>query len=231
MEDSYMNIKLIITFIIILFFSLISSIVFLLWFFKKKKPLKRERINVNSQDAKKPGNKLEIWRFFVFFWPLACITLAGIIIYQSAHEMEKRLIGDAAFTIIPLIFFAIGMAMRHRLLKERRYATVLTTAVVTSVGRTIYSQERHFFPEYEFHAGGKTYNVKSTSGYNVCFLKEGREVDLYYAPENPKVFYVPAIQKHDNRMSMILCITGVLFPLAGFFAPNIRTLCYLLRIY
>lgn len=57
---------------------------------------------------------------------------------------------------------------------------------------------------------------------------EGREVDLYYAPEDPKIFYVPAMQKHVKRWAALLCGVGILWPLPGLVAPQIRALfCFL----
>ena len=73
------------------------------------------------------------------------------------------------------------------------------------------------------------YRVKSPGGYSVCYLGEGREVDLYYAPENPKVFYVPAMQKHEKRWAGLLCGVGILWPLIGLLAPQIRALLWFLE--
>lgn len=214
--------------IIIILFSFISAAFVLRWFFKKKKPIKRETVEESIRDVIEPDYALKRWRFFAFFWPLLCVVFAGIIIYQSivyqsVHGMEERIF-DAAFTIIPLVMFAIGMSMYRRLLKERRYAVILTTATVVSTGRSLYAGKRHFFPEYEFQVGEKIYKVKSPSGYSVCYVKEGRQVDLYYAPENPKVFYVPIMQKHDKRWATLLCGIGILYPIIGLFAPWLRML-------
>ena len=169
------------------------------------------------------------WRFCAVFWPLLCIGFAGIILYQSIQGMEERFAGDAAFTVIPLIIFAIGMKMRHRLIKERRNATVRTTAAVVSTGRRAHSGEINYFPEFEFWAGEKAYQVKYACGYSYCVVEEGQKVDLYYDPQNPNTFYVPLMQKHDKRWAAILCGVGVLWPLFGLFAPQIRALVALLE--
>ena len=120
------------------------------------------------------------------------------------------------------------MSMRGRLLKERRYAVILTKAAVVSSGRRMRSGKWYFFPEYGFQAGDNMYRVKSPGGYSVCYAGEGREVDLYYAPEDPKIFYVPAMQKHVKRWAALLCGVGILWPLPGLVAPQIRALfCFL----
>lgn len=171
---------------------------------------------------------LKRWHFLAVAWPALCMVFLGIIIFQSVRGTEGRVATDAAFTVIPLIFFGIGMAMRYRLLKERRFATALTTATVVSAGRRTHAEKRHYFPEYEFQVGQETYHVISPSGYSSCFVGEGRQVDLYYAPDNPRMFYVPLMQKHDNRWSKLLCGAGILWPLAGFFAPQIRAVLWFL---
>lgn len=59
-------------------------------------------------------------------------------------------------------------------------------------------------------------------------VSEGEQVELYYARQNTYVFYVPAMLKHDRRVSGLLCGIGILFPLIGVFAPLIRPLFYFL---
>lgn len=178
----------------------------------------------SSYKNKKSDPALKRWCFFIIFWFVFCFFLAGVTLYQSIDGMEERFVGDAAFLVIPLIFFTIGMLMYRRLLKERSFATDLTTATVISKGRNIHTGRRCFFPEYEFQVGEETYQVKSPSGYSVCFVEEGKSVDLYYDPENPAMFYVPIMQKHDKRWAMLLCVVGIVYPLIGFFAPQIRQL-------
>ncbi len=170
--------------------------------------------------------RLKRWYFFVIFWPLVCFVFAGIIISQPGRGTDER-IADVGFTIIPLIFFAIGMRMRWRLLKERLHATVLTKAVVVTVDRKLgigEGNKRSYFPQYEFQAGEKQYRVKSPTGYGRSYVKTGQQIDLYYAPENPNLFYVPIMQKHDKRWAFILCGVGVAYPLIGLLAPQMRAL-------
>lgn len=171
----------------------------------------------------KANDKLKTWRFFAILWPFMCVLFIGIIICAPGRNMEER-ICDTFFALIPLIFFAIGMSMRRRLLKERRYATALTKAFVVSEGLRIQPGKRNFFPEFEFRAGESTYRVQYTAGYSFHIVSTGEEVDLYYNPQNPRIFYVPAVQKHDNRLSLLLCGVGVVWPLLGLFAPLYRPL-------
>lgn len=43
---------------------------------------------------------------------------------------------------------------------------------------------------------------------------------LYYAPDNPNVFYVPIMQRHDKRWAMLLCGVGIVYPLVGLYAEK-----------
>lgn len=163
------------------------------------------------------------WRFLAVFWPLLCMVFMGIILFDPDRKIDER-IADVIFTLIPLVFFAIGMSIRRSLLKERRYATVLTTATVVSEGLRIRPGKRSFFPEFEFRAGGNLYHVKAAKGSGVSCVTKGKQEELYYAPENPGVFYVPKLQKHERRVSALLCGIGILWPVIGLFAPQIRML-------
>lgn len=166
----------------------------------------------------KRDSALKTWRMFAILWPILCMIFVGIILYQALQGTEERIF-DIGFAFIPLVFFAIGMRIRYRLLKERIHATVLTRATVVSQGKRTRVGERMFFPEYEFQVGEISYHVTARLGYSVCLVSEGRQVELYYAPENPRIFYVPLMQRHDNRVSLLLCGVGVLWPLFGLFAP------------
>ncbi len=182
-----------------------------------------------STGRRDSGCELKRWRRLAVFWPLLCVVFAVVILYQAVvyHTvpgMEERA-ADAAFTLIPLVFFAIGMRIRRRMLKERESAVMPTCARVISEGMTVRTgHKRYYYPEYEFRVGEKTYRVRSRSGYGTCPVTVGKEVELYYAPENPEIFYVPYVQRHDRKLSALFCGIGILFPLIGFFAPAIRML-------
>lgn len=160
---------------------------------------------------------IKIWRFFVIFWPLLCLILAGIMVCYPGLSAEERLVG-AGFAVVPLIFFAIGMCMFHRLLKERSYATICTKATVISVKSSLATaggNRRSYFPIYEFQIGKKKYQVKYPTGYSSNCVSKGQQVDLYYNPKDPKLFYVPIVQKRDKRWAALLCVVGIVYPLAG----------------
>lgn len=170
---------------------------------------------------------LKRWKAFVVCWPILCVVFAGIVVCGPGRRGEER-IADTVFTLLPLLFFAIGMRLRRRVLRERAFATAATMADVVANGAQVHPGNTHFFPEYEFQAGGQTFHVKSPSGYNTCRVRVGSQVKLYYAPENPGFFYVPAMQKSDNRWALLLCGVGVVFPLMGLLAPQMRMLVELL---
>lgn len=165
---------------------------------------------------------LKRWRFFAVFWPLLCLAFAGIIVCQTSRQPEERL-ADVALTIIPLIFFAIGMTIRRRLLQERGNATVLTTATVVSQGRRMRTGKNTvFYPEFEFQVDGVTRRVKSRGGSGLHRVTEGLQVELYYDPQNPDLFYVPILRWIDRLRSALLCGIGVAFPLLALCAPLLR---------
>lgn len=155
------------------------------------------------------------WRFFAILWPLLCFAFAGIILCCPGLETENRIAGTA-FAIVPLIPFSVGMGMFHRLLKERSHATASTTATVISVESKIASSGgRIYFPIYEFHIGEKSYQVKYPTGYSTGNISKGQQVDLYYNPKDPLLFYVPAVRKRDKRWATLLCGLGIVYPLIG----------------
>lgn len=113
------------------------------------------------------------WHFFVIFWPLLCFVFMGIIIGQSDRTVDER-IADVGFTVISLIFFAMGMSIRRRLLKEQRTAVALTTAVVVSGGRQKRTgRNPEYYPEFEFQANGVNYRVRSHGGSGSRLVKGG----------------------------------------------------------
>lgn len=61
---------------------------------------------------------MKTWRFLAIFWPILCVIFAVFMGFQSGRTLDSRISG-IGFCTIPLIFFAIGMSVRHRLLKER----------------------------------------------------------------------------------------------------------------
>ncbi len=165
------------------------------------------------------------WRFFMIFWPLLCFIFAGIVIFYPGMEAENRMVG-AAFAIIPLIFFMIGMCMIRRLLKERKYATTSTIATVVSIESKLSASKnsrRVYFPIYEFQIGEESYHVKSPSGYSSSCVSKGQQVDLYYNPQDPLLFYVPIIQKRDKRWAVLLCGVGVAYPIIGLVSQILST--------
>lgn len=167
---------------------------------------------------------MKTWRFFAIFWSILCFIFAGIILCQSGRTVDER-IADAGFTILPLVFFAFGMSMRRRLLKERAGADTLTTATVVSEGMKIRTgHKRSFHPEYEFRVNEKTCKVRSQGGSGICVVSKGKQVDLYYNSKNPNVFYVPIMQRHERRLSAFYCGIGIALPLIGLFAPQLRAL-------
>lgn len=65
------------------------------------------------------------WRFWVIFWPLCCLTLTGVMLYQWSAGMAYRDPVHAVFPIFSLLFFFIGMGMKKNSAKHREAATRL----------------------------------------------------------------------------------------------------------
>ena len=164
------------------------------------------------------------WRLLAFGWPAACLGLAAFILLSPSGRTGEQRLADAMLCTIPLVFFFVGMRTRLRLLKEMRYAVRRTKAVVMDTGRRTRGGKRFFYPEFQFQAGERTYHVVSSVGYGFAAAGKGTQVELYYAPENPELFYGPALQRRDRRLSALLCGIGVAFPLAGLWAPLLRGL-------
>lgn len=193
--------------------SLVGSVAVLRWYLRKKRPVKRSG-----------GGAPRGWKTMAVAWPVLCAGFVGIIFGQAARGVEGRLALDAFFVGMPLIFFGIGMKMRRRLLEERRDATVPVTAVVVSEGRRVHAGRSNYFPEYEFQAEGRSCHVVSRGSCSAGCVREGEQVELFYAPEHPEVFYVPAVQRHQGRWAGLLCGVGIAFPLVGLLAPVLRVL-------
>ncbi len=173
---------------------------------------------------------IKSWRMLAVGWPMLCLTFVGVILVGPGRTLEQRT-ADSGLMLIALIFFAIGMSVRRRLLRERGSSTALTAATVVSAGKVVRTGKNTvYFPEFQFQAGGTIYRVKSPSGSSFHHLSEGAQVELYYDPENPRRFYIPVLQKHDRRVSALLCGLGVLFPLAALFAPQLRALLAFLEL-
>ncbi len=201
--------------------SVVGAVLVLIWYRKKKKALQNDTLPDSAREAANGSPELKGWRRRAVAWPVLCVIFAVIILCSPTRTMEQRL-ADATFTVIPLIFFAIGMKTRLRLHKERLYATVSTDAHVISDGRRVRSGHASYFPQFEFRAGGMSYKVTSRSGSGSRCVHEGERVELYYASENPRVFYVPAMQRHARRLSGLLCGIGIAYPIIGLFAPLLR---------
>ena len=163
------------------------------------------------------------WRVCAAAWPALCAVFAGIVLSRPGRELEER-VAHTAFILFALLFYALGMAIRRRLLAERVRATAQTTAAVVSDGRRVRGGRHVFFPEFAFQAGGRTWRVVSPSGRGRRAVCEGQQVELYYAPEDPRCFYVPAVQRHDRRVSALLCGIGVVWPLLALCAPWLEEL-------
>ncbi len=189
----------------------------LLWLWRRRR---REEAVQKTAGEPLPAGFLGRWRFFIIAWPLFCLFLAGLFLWQCSQGMEGRDPAHLGFTVIPLIFFFIGMKMRYSTAKKCTYCTVFVPGAKVVSLTPHYGRGHHTHtPVYEYSVGGETYRVSSRDSYSPCPVSSGQEVELYCSPANRRYIYVPAEERCRGKWSLLLCGVGVLFPLAALAAP------------
>ncbi len=160
------------------------------------------------------------WRFWVIFWPLCCLTLTGVMLYQWSAGMAYRDPVHAVFPIFSLLFFFIGMGMKKNSAKHREVATRLAPDATVAYLNT--RRGNHGIvktPVYRYTAGEISYTVSSRSSYSPCPVHTGEAVELYYSPQDPRTIYVPKEERTRLRWARLLCGIGVAFPFFALAAP------------
>lgn len=140
------------------------------------------------------------WRFWVIFWPLCCLTLTGVMLYQWSAGMAYRDPVHAVFPIFSLLFFFIGMGMKKNSAKHREAATRLAPDATVAYLNTRRGN----------HGIVKTPVYRYTAG---------EAVELYYSPQDPRTIYVPKEERTRLRWARLLCGIGVAFPFFALAAP------------
>ncbi len=126
------------------------------------------------------------WRFWVIFWPLCCLTLTGVMLYQWSAGMAYRDPVHAVFPIFSLLFFFIGMGMKKNSAKHREVATRLAPDATVAYLNTRRGNHGTVKPPvYRYTAGEISYTVSSRSSYSPCPVHTGEAVELYYSPRTP----------------------------------------------
>lgn len=208
--------------IVVLSFSIISAGLLLAYVFRGKWRLGREidAANQSTGDSRNAKTQSRKWGQIITFYLLLCMIFIGIILYQAGQGMEERTL-DFLAVLVGAIFFIIQAALKRSAEKRRERATARTTATLVETKRSVGSDSTNSI--YEFYAQGVTQRVSSPGVYGVNI---GEQVELYYAPQYPKIIYIPRVEESARRSTFIfeifLYIIGIVLPLFGLTAPLFR---------
>lgn len=162
------------------------------------------------------------WNWLISIYLFSCFIITVIILYQSGWETNRAAV-DCLAVPVGAVFFLIGAFSRRNKGIRRERATVLVTAsYVMSQLCSSSDSGRSYRSIFEFSVKDKTYRVHcSGKPYK---KEEGAQIELYYAPDDPSVVYVPELEKRKGMglPSAILLIYGCLFPAAALLSPLFR---------
>lgn len=183
---------------------------------------KRRRAADETGARKAAFPALRLWRLAVVLWPLCCLGLAALFLRQWSRGMPGRDPAHVVFAVFPLIFFFLGMGLRHGAIKRQTRCTVpAPDARVIALEPRRGSSGIVRVPVYRFTAGEEVVSVPSRSGYRPCPVRAGEAVALFYAPGDRRSIYVPREERAKRRWSLLLCGIGVVFPLLALAAPRL----------
>lgn len=203
-------------------FSLSSSIILVVYLYKRKVKIRNELggFEKDPMDVLPNPGEYRKWTMYTGLYAVLCCVFFAIILYQSANGMEDRVL-DFVFVLMGAILYT-GLAIRSRKkITRREQATKRTSA--TYVGRA-YTTSRNRVSLYSFEAEGTSHEVRVR---DFLGLTKGAQVDLYYIPNYPHLFYIPMVE--DAKKAWPACIPDVflytmsiLFPVSAFLAPWFR---------
>lgn len=76
---------------------------------------------------------------------------------------------------------------------------------------------RSYSSIFKFSVKDKIYRIRYRGK---PYKEEGTQIEIYYAPDDPNVVYIPEIEKTKSKFfSAILLIYGFLFPVAALLVP------------
>lgn len=200
-------------------FSLVSSIILIVYLYKKKARVHNELggFEHNSMDVPPNHGQYRKWAMYTILYAILCCASFAMILYQRANGMKDSAL-NFVFVLMGAIFYT-GLAIRSRKKITRREQATIQTAA-TYVGRA-YTTSRNRVSLYSFEAKGTSHEVRVR---DFLALTKGAQVDLYYSPNNPHLFYIPMVE--DAKKAWPVCVLDVflytmsiVFPVSAFLAP------------
>lgn len=219
-----MNIWLWVILMFGLLISIVGSVFIVMYVLRKHRERDAElgigtpKLNT-SRSAASQGKR---WNRLIGIYLLSCLIFIIIILYQSVQGTTDRQAFDCAAVPVGALFFIIQAFSARNTAIRRELATAYIAAafLMLEVGTTSNSGQRSYHSVFEFSVEGKTYRVRYAGK---CPKEKGAQVELYYAPEDPHVVYIPEMENRKDKLSpMILFAFGILFPIIGVFAPLFR---------
>ncbi len=110
---------------------------------------------------------------------------------------------------VGIIFFMIGFFMKRSQKKKERECTAITTGIVVDMkrGHRHLSESGavlHYYPVFEYSAGGQIYRIDSRIGFAKPKLSVGQSVTIYYDAETPEKYYAQEYRFGKNLGSIFL---------------------------
>lgn len=198
---------------------IISSAFVILYFYKKNQMVEKE-VDAGFQmaDAVQPNHtQSRRWGQIITLYLLLCAIFIGIISYQSIQGMEERA-SHCLGVLVGAVFFMIQAVTKRSVAKRRERAVAHTIATLVATGSSMGLEPGHssYHSIYEFSVDGVTQRVKSPG---ICGVEKGEQVDLYYVPHYPKMFYIPRVEESHKGWEVLLYAIGIGFPLLMLIIP------------
>lgn len=161
------------------------------------------------------------WNRIITIYLLLCFIFMVIILYQTVQGMHREAFDCLAVPVGAIFFLIQAFSTRRTAIRnERATAPAMAVFVKLEIGTQLKSGSRSYSSIFEFFANGTTHRVRYAGR---LYKEEGAQVELYYAPDDPNVVYVPELEKAKSKFFPgILFLYGILFPLFGLLAPLLR---------
>lgn len=204
--------------------SLIGSVVIVSYVLRRQRKREAEsgitqsKVNA-SRDSKTQGRK---WNWIISIYLLLCFTCIVIILYQNGQGTINRQAFDCLAVPVGALFFLIQAVTTRNIAIRRECTTVHATATFEKLETLSSNSEfqKSYYSILEFSVNERTYQVRYGGKIN---KEKGAQVEIYYAPHEPNIIYVPEIEaKKSKFFSAVLFIYGILFPLVALLAPLFR---------
>lgn len=158
------------------------------------------------------------WNLFISMYLLLCFIFAGIILFQSSRGTNRDALDCLAIPVGAVFFLIAAFSLRNRSIRRKRAtAPASATFIKCEICNSSEFGNRSYRSIFEFSAEGRRYRVSHGGKPD---KEEGSQVELYYAPEDPSVIYIPELErKMDRFFFSVLLAFGILFPFMALLAP------------